>query len=137
MKTIKVLAVMTLVFLVIDTLWIQFFVLKAYKSHISDILIFSTSNQVRIVPAVLVYILLIGATYFFAVRNKTSFKENLYYGAAFGFASYGVYSLTNAAILIRWPAYIVITDCLWGMVLCAVVAVIGGVVLRSQSKATS
>jgi uncharacterized membrane protein len=45
-------------------------------------------------------------------------------GAMFGLVLYGVYDLTNLAILDRWTVSITVADIAWGCVLCGTVAAI-------------
>ncbi len=45
---------------------------------------------------------------------------SLGWGGLFGLVVYGVYDMTNMAILERWPARMVWFDICWGMFLCAV-----------------
>ena len=64
----------------------------------------------RYLPAALVYALLtIGLSYFILQRGARVDEAFLY-----GVVVYGVYELTNRAILDRWPMSAVLLDTLWG-----------------------
>ena len=80
---------------------------------------------VRLVPAILVYILIIVAVYFFAVKEGTSFSNAVLRGAALGFAMYGLYDLTNYATLTNYTLQMTLTDMTWGTVLCGLLAAVG------------
>jgi uncharacterized membrane protein len=81
--------------------------------------------QVRIIPAILVYILMIVAVWFFAVSPADNWSEAAARGALIGAVMYGLYDLTNYATLVNYPIEYAISDMMWGTFLCAVV---GGVV---------
>jgi uncharacterized membrane protein len=80
---------------------------------------------VRLVPAILVYILIIVAVYFFAVKEVTSFSNAVLRGTALGFAMYGLYDLTNYATLTNYTLQMTLTDMTWGTVLCGLIAAVG------------
>ena len=77
--------------------------------------------QVRIIPAILVYILMIVAVWFFAVAPAADWSEATGRGALIGAVMYGLYDLTNYATLISYPIEFAISDMMWGTFLCAVV----------------
>jgi uncharacterized membrane protein len=72
-----------------------------------------------------VYILIIIAVYFFAVKEGTSFSNAVLRGAALGFAMYGLYDLTNYATLTNYTLQMTLTDMTWGTVLCGLIAAVG------------
>jgi uncharacterized membrane protein len=78
--------------------------------------------QVRIIPAVLVYILMIVAVWFFAVSPAADWVEAAGRGALIGAVMYGLYDLTNYATLVNYPIEYAISDMMWGTTLCTVVA---------------
>ena len=80
---------------------------------------------VRWFPAVLVYVLIIAAIYFFAVRDAKSLLEAAGRGALIGLSMYGLYDLTNYATLINYSFAMTVTDMLWGTALCAFGALCG------------
>ena len=77
---------------------------------------------VRWIPAMIVYILMIAATWYLAVEPAKDWKEAAGRGALLGAAMYGVYDMTNYATLAKYPLSFAVTDMLWGTFLCATVA---------------
>lgn len=80
---------------------------------------------VRLVPAILVYILIIVVVYFLAVKESTSLSNAVLRGAGLGFAMYGLYDLTNYATLTNYTLQMTLTDMTWGTVLCSLLAAVG------------
>lgn len=80
---------------------------------------------VRWIPAILVYILLIVAVYFFAVVEGKSISNAAIRGAVLGLAMYGLYDLTNYATLRNYTLEMTVKDMMWGTVLCSLVAAAG------------
>jgi uncharacterized membrane protein len=46
------------------------------------------------------------------------------WGALFGLVTYGIYDLTNRAILEKWSLRMTIADILWGCVLCGTTSMV-------------
>lgn len=78
--------------------------------------------QIRILPTIAVYALMIWAVWFFAVQGTQTWKEAAARGAGIGLAMYGLYDLTNYATLVKYPVDYALKDIAWGTVLCAVTA---------------
>jgi uncharacterized membrane protein len=81
--------------------------------------------QIRIIPAVITYALMIFAIWFLAVRpagESSNWLDAAGRGAVLGAAMYGVYDMTNLATLTKYPLNYAITDMIWGTVLCAITA---------------
>lgn len=83
---------------------------------------------IRWIPAVFVYVLIVGALLFFATGPGLTVQEAAGRGGALGLAMYGVYDLTNYATLAKYPLSFALTDMAWGTFLCASVAAIGALV---------
>ena len=108
--------------LILDAFWLTL----NQKSH--TILIETTQKSklnLRIVPALLVYILIPAATTFFAIEPSKTLKEAVARGAALGFSMYALYDLTNLATLDGWTYEMLAKDTLWGTTLCALGAASG------------
>lgn len=73
-------------------------------------------------PAAMVYIIIVAAVWFFAVRPASGWMEAAALGGALGFAMYGLYDLTNYSTLKGYTARFAVTDIVWGTVLCGVAA---------------
>jgi uncharacterized membrane protein len=83
---------------------------------------------IRWIPAILVYVLIVGAIWFFASGPGLTVQEAAGRGGALGLAMYGVYDLTNYATLAKYPLSFALTDMAWGTFLCASVAAVGALV---------
>jgi uncharacterized membrane protein len=79
----------------------------------------------RILPAILVYGILITAVYVGAVQSTSSVSTGIARGAFVGAILYGFYDLTNYATLLKWTLQMTVTDIVWGVCLCAVAAGVG------------
>jgi len=116
MKALKQLGVLTLAILLLDALWLT-------ANHSYHVTVFAALQAqplaIRWIPAILVYILIIGAVWYFAVRPATSWTEAATSGALLGGSMYGLYDLTNYATLVKYPIKYAVTDIVWGTVLCA------------------
>jgi uncharacterized membrane protein len=108
--------------IVLDATWLTI-------NHSNHMKLFESIQKspltVRLVPAILVYILIIVAVYFFAVKEVTSFSNAVLRGTALGFAMYGLYDLTNYATLTNYTLQMTLTDMTWGTVLCSLIAAVG------------
>lgn len=71
------------------------------------------SMQVRILGAIVCYILLIGGLYFFILKNHRPAVEAF----LLGLVIYGVYDSTNYATLKKWDWKIAVMDTMWGATL--------------------
>ncbi len=74
------------------------------------------------IPDALVWLLIALGITLFVLPKASSFGSAALWGAAFGFVLYGVYDLTNYALLKGWPLPVVIVDIAWGAFLCAAAA---------------
>lgn len=111
----------TCYFLLVDGLWISFFVLDTYKSILKASI---GDFQLPYLPfvAAFVYLLLVGGLMIFAlphVKKSQCVVDALVYGGLYGLVVYGVYSGTNYTVIQGWNMWLLITDCLWGMFICA------------------
>jgi uncharacterized membrane protein len=80
---------------------------------------------IRWVPAILVYVVIVGAVWFFAVRETKTVQDAALRGGLLGLSMYGVYDLTNYATLSKYPLTFAVSDMAWGTFLCATVAAVG------------
>jgi uncharacterized membrane protein len=105
-----------------DAVWLT--INHTYHSKLIESIQHS-SLQLRIIPAILVYILIACAVIFFAVLPSKSKKQSMLYGGYIGFAMYGLYDLTNLATFTNWTYEMAITDMLWGTLLCSISSYVG------------
>ncbi len=106
----------TLTLLILDGLWINFFMKDKYNKMIKNIQ--NSDIQVNKVFAVASYTLMvIGLNLFVLPRldvNNINIKDCLLYGFTFGIVLYGVYDFTIAAVLKKWDIDLAYIDVLWG-----------------------
>ena len=106
----------TLTLLILDGLWINFFMKDKYNKMIKNIQ--NSDIQVNKVFAVASYTLMVvGLNLFVLPRldvNNINIKDCLLYGFTFGIVLYGVYDFTIAAVLKKWDIDLAYIDVLWG-----------------------
>jgi uncharacterized membrane protein len=121
-----------LLFVLLDACWIGLVGIKLYKSVIGEIM----TGQIRIMPALLFYVLYIAAVVVLAVRPalaSNSWVEAALLGAVLGLAAYGTYALTDQAILKVWATRLTLLDMMWGAAASAAAASAGYFAARSLS----
>ncbi|MGD9813584.1 MAG: DUF2177 family protein [Bacilli bacterium] len=114
------------IFIVIDLLWLTLIARKVYKKYLGYIM----AKKVRMIPALIFYIIFIAGLTFFAIMPANFWYEALLYGALFGFIAYATYDLTNLSTLEGWPITITIIDLIWGTSLGLVVSTLTFLILR-------
>jgi uncharacterized membrane protein len=87
--------------------------------------------QMRLLPAIGVYILLPIIVVLSAVQGATSTADATRRGALTGALLYGFYDLTNYATLRGWTASMALTDTAWGAFVCAMGATVAYAFARS------
>ena len=129
MNYLKSFLAATLVFLLVDLLWITFFVRDAYTAALGS----SMREQPEVVAALLFYLGYIAGILYFAVRPALAAQRlatAAISGALLGALTYGTYALTNQAIFAAWTWTITLSDIAWGAFLTAVTAVAGYIAAR-------
>ena len=129
MKYLKAAIVTAITFLVIDLVWITFFVSKEYQDQLAGMML----EEPRIWAAVLFYVGYIAGIVFFAIRPAladNSTRTALMNGALLGAFAYGTYALTNHAIFTEWTTLLVVSDIAWGTFLTGISATAGYLVAR-------
>ena len=69
-----------------------------------------TDLKIQIIPALLVYVFLVGGLYYFILLPKRPIMDAF----ILGLVIYAVFDLTNLAILDKWSYNVAIMDSLWG-----------------------
>ena len=113
-----------LAFLVIDLIWLGIVAREFYRDQLGELL----APDVRWVPAILFYMLFVGAVLVFAVApalERMSLGRAILLGGFFGMIAYATYDLTNLATLRGFPTTVAIVDIAWGFILTASVAAAG------------
>lgn len=113
----------------IDFLWLGLVANNLYSNELGSLVGAAGGNMASRWPAAaIVYILLpLGLVLFILPRLGSGPRAwSLLWGAMFGLVVYGVYDLTNLALLPQWTLKVTIIDILWGMFLYAIVSYIIG-----------
>lgn len=123
MKYLALAAILVVIFIVLDLVWFRF-AGEFFKSQVGSIARLNADGDwnIRIVPALLVYVCMTIGLMVFVLPHVESFGQAFLLGGLFGLVGYGLYDLTNLATLSAWTVPFVITDMAWGTFLCAVVA---------------
>lgn len=120
------LVTITVTMLVLDAIWLT---ATSATSRSLFAAIQGQPLQVRWIPALLVYVIMVAAAWYFAVAPASSVTEATGRGAILGFAMYGLYDLTNYATISKYTLEFAITDMAWGTFLFAVASGISKAVL--------
>jgi uncharacterized membrane protein len=117
------LLVLFVVLILMDIVWLTF--RRSYHESLFAS-IQKSPLTIRILPAVLVYILVACALYYFVfiVGRATTRMEAGRLGALLGGSMYGLYDLTNYATLRGYTLEMTVVDTLWGMTTCGVAAAV-------------
>lgn len=114
----------------LDILWLAVLAGDLYKKHIGHLL----SPEPYLPAAAAFYVLYMISVWLVAVLPSRTLSQGLGRGAALGFFGYGVYELTNWAMLRDWPAALVPIDWTWGIFLTAICAA-AGTLVQNRLKA--
>lgn len=123
-RLLQTYALSLLAFLVLDFTWLGLVARGFYKDQLGQLL----APDVRWVPAILFYMLYVGAVLVFAVLpavERGSLGRAVLLGGFFGVVAYATYDLTNLATLRGFPTTVAAVDMVWGGVLTAAVATVG------------
>ncbi len=121
---LKVYLLMTVVFFVIDVVWIAVVANKFFQAKIG----FMLRPDVQWVPAVIFYLLFVSAVLVFAVIpgvERGSLARAVVSGAFLGLVCYATYDLTNLALTKGFPTIVAVVDMTWGALIAATIAATG------------
>jgi len=113
-----------LTLLAADLLWLGVLARRFYHEQLGALL----RPDVRWAPALLFYLLYIGALVVFVVQpavERRSVGRALAFGAFFGLTAYATYDLTSLALIRDFPARVAVVDLLWGAALTGLAASAG------------
>lgn len=130
MSYLKGAAAVAVSFLVIDLVWITFFVGDVYDAQLGEMMR-DTPNGLA---AGAFYVGYIAGIVYFAVRpafHEARIGPAVLNGALLGALAYGTYTLTNYAIFTNWSLVLVLSDIAWGAFLTASCAAIGYLAARA------
>lgn len=115
-------ALVTLVFLPLDALWLTTMAGRLYQPALGHLM----AAEPRPLAIVLFYALYLAGVVAFAVRPGLAaepLKSALKRGWFFGLVAYGTYDFTNQATLDRWPWFLTGIDLIWGSCLTALACI--------------
>jgi uncharacterized membrane protein len=123
-ETIKMAAIGTVAFMVLDGLWLGLLMKSFYRERLAPIARLGSGGMEPNWPAALVVWALLGtgiAT--FVIPRAPTVALAAAYGALFGLVVYGVYDFTNFSTLRQWSLVLTFVDIAWGVVASAACAV--------------
>jgi len=127
MQNWKLFAIVLPIFLISDLLWLGVVMKDFYSQELGEL---ARRQGATLAPrwgaAMLVYLLIPGGIVLFVrplLRENNSVWRALGWGGLFGLVLYGVYDLTNLAVLEKWTVRMTLADIIWGCVLCGTISV--------------
>lgn len=112
-----------LLFLLLDLMWFKL-AGGFFKSEVGSIVRLTAEGEwnVRTGAALLAYVFMALGVVAFVLPQGTNLFTTVLYGGLFGLVSFGIFDLTNLAILSAWTTRFVVVDMAWGMTANALVA---------------
>ena len=109
--------VVSIIFLIIDVIWLSFAVKNFYKPNLAGIPMLDKPNLVAGIIFYLIYTM--GLT--LIILRPALYSESIFLafwtGIVFGVVAYATYNLTNMAFIKNWSINVVIVDMIWGGIL--------------------
>ena len=103
----------SILFLIIDLIWLSFSVKYFYKPQLSSLL-----NEKPVMwAAVLFYLIYVVGLAIIILQpaiKQDSIVQAFFTGIVFGIVAYGTYNFTNMATIRNWSPYVVLVDIIWG-----------------------
>ena len=129
--TIRLAAIGTVTFMVLDGLWLGLVMNRFYRTQLAPIARLDDGGMAPNWPAALaVWVLLGTGIALFVMPRASTTAQAAMYGALFGFVVYGVYDFTNYATLRQWPFAVVLADVAWGAAATGTCAAVARIVTR-------
>ena len=130
----KMFLIVLAAFLVLDFVWLGLLMKNFYNAELGEL---ARRQGNALAPrwgaAALVYVLIPAGVVLFVrplLGDQTTYAQAFGWGALFGVVVYGVYDLTNLAVLEKWTVRMTMIDIVWGGVLCGTMATLMRVVDR-------
>jgi len=103
----------SILFLIIDLIWLSFSVKYFYKPQLGILL-----NEKPVMWAAvlfyLIYVVGLAIIILLPAIKQDSITQAFFTGIVFGIVAYGTYNLTNMATIRNWSPYVVLVDIIWG-----------------------
>jgi uncharacterized membrane protein len=114
----------SIIFLIIDVLWLSYSVKYFYRPNLGPLL-----NDKPVMWAAilfyLVYVFGLAVVILQPAIYNDSIAQSFWTGLVFGLVAYGTYNLTNMATIKNWSVNVVIVDMIWGGLLTGSSSAIG------------
>lgn len=127
MHNMKIFAFVLPLFLVIDLFWLGLIMKGFYSEELGDLARRQEAALApRWIPALLVYVLIPAGIVIFVrplLGDNATIWQALGWGALYGLVVYGVYDLTNLAVIEKWTLRMTLTDIVWGSMICGMTSV--------------
>ncbi len=109
-------------FLIIDTIGIQTFVVKLYNKNLPS----NLKINLDITSAIIFYLIFVFGLVYFVISPLKNLNINsaILPSMVYGFVTYSTYALTVKAVFNVFNWEIVISDIIWGTILCLIVSVL-------------
>jgi len=131
---VKLYVVSLFIFIIVDLIWIAGIMKNFYRSQLGPLSRMTGGSMSPNIPSsILVWMLIVLGLILFVLPKipKTgSGFEGVLWGVLFGLVVYGVYDLTNFALLKDWSLSMTIVDMLWGMIACGLSGFVVGHLAR-------
>ena len=107
-------------FLIIDTIGIQSFVVKLYNKNLPS----NLKINLDITSAIIFYLIFVFGLVYFVISplKNLNLTSAILPSMVYGFVTYSTYALTVKAVFNAFNWEIVISDIIWGTVLCLLVS---------------
>jgi len=131
---VKLYIISLFIFIVVDLIWIAGIMKNFYRLQLGPLSRTTGGSMSPNIPAsILVWMLIVlGLILFVLPRIPRTGPgiEGVLWGGLFGLVVYGVYDLTNYALLKDWRLSMTIVDMLWGMAACGISGFVVGHLAR-------
>lgn len=107
---LKEVFILSVILLLLDTVFLT------TMSNVFGKIVYKIQNsklELKILGAVLCYILIVFSIYYFIIQKNAS----LFDAFLLGIFTYGIFETTNYAIFKKWPLYVIFIDTVWGGIL--------------------
>lgn len=122
MAFLKLYGLVLAIFLVLDLVWLGVVMKEFYSREMGEL---ARRNGVALAPrwaaAIPVYLLIpLGIVVFVRplIGDGEPLSHAFGWGALYGLILYGVYDLTNLAVIEKWTVRMTVADMIWGCLLC-------------------
>lgn len=113
-----------IVFCILDYVWLTIIAKDFYQTQMGDLM----SIQVKMIPAVIFYLLYLVGLAIFAISpalREQNWLMAVSFGLLLGLIAYASYDLTNMATLKEWSISLTLVDIAWGAFVSGVSAAAG------------